>query len=257
MEVEEWRNMQLRCWTNWRLGPGLASCPTSSRKPRAGMKIPTTSSTRFLWMPATTCSAYWKCPTRMARPTGNTAASWASSGMAAASSGATATNPSKFPGVAHFHTIRVNQPSGQILHHPNTCARLMDLWDFRGSGLTNMHGDHRRHRAAGHHDSPAGGDLLDPDSRPGHRPGRFRLQLAHPGDLPGRVALRVRLLQHPGPLLQHDQGIPGRTAPPRVPLQVQIQVRRLSQRLRGLHCPLRLLGHRHLEATTSKSTRTP
>ena len=47
--------------------------------------------------------------------------------------------PEKYPGVAHFHTIRVNQPSGKY-YTTEFLRALMDLWDFRGSGLTNMHG---------------------------------------------------------------------------------------------------------------------
>jgi len=47
--------------------------------------------------------------------------------------------PQKFPGVAHFHTVRVNQPAGKY-YSTEFLRALMDLWDFRGSGLTNMHG---------------------------------------------------------------------------------------------------------------------
>jgi len=47
--------------------------------------------------------------------------------------------PEMFPGVAHFHTIRVNQPGGKF-YTTEFLRKLCDLWDFRGSGLTNMHG---------------------------------------------------------------------------------------------------------------------
>ncbi|SKA82389.1 dissimilatory sulfite reductase alpha subunit [Paucidesulfovibrio gracilis DSM 16080] len=47
--------------------------------------------------------------------------------------------PEMFPGVAHFHTIRVNQPSGKY-YTTEFLRQLCDLWEFRGSGLTNMHG---------------------------------------------------------------------------------------------------------------------
>ncbi|WP_456324875.1 dissimilatory-type sulfite reductase subunit alpha [Desulfonauticus submarinus] len=47
--------------------------------------------------------------------------------------------PEKFPGVAHFHTLRVNQPAGKY-YTTEYLRKLCDLWDFRGSGLTNMHG---------------------------------------------------------------------------------------------------------------------
>ncbi|MGE4504023.1 MAG: dissimilatory-type sulfite reductase subunit alpha [Desulfovibrionaceae bacterium] len=47
--------------------------------------------------------------------------------------------PEQFPGVAHFHTVRVNQPSGKY-YSTEFLRSLCDLWEFRGSGLTNMHG---------------------------------------------------------------------------------------------------------------------
>jgi len=47
--------------------------------------------------------------------------------------------PDNFPGVAHFHTMRVNQPSGHF-YTTEYLKQLCDLWEFRGSGLTNMHG---------------------------------------------------------------------------------------------------------------------
>ena len=47
--------------------------------------------------------------------------------------------PEQFPGVAHFHTIRVNQPGGKF-YTTEYLRNLCDLWDFRGSGITNMHG---------------------------------------------------------------------------------------------------------------------
>lgn len=47
--------------------------------------------------------------------------------------------PEMFPGVAHFHTIRVAQPSGKF-YSTEYLRQLCNLWDFRGSGVTNMHG---------------------------------------------------------------------------------------------------------------------
>jgi sulfite reductase alpha subunit len=47
--------------------------------------------------------------------------------------------PEEFPGVAHFHTMRVNQPSGKF-YTAEYLRKICDLWDFRGSGITNMHG---------------------------------------------------------------------------------------------------------------------
>ncbi|MHC1752253.1 dissimilatory-type sulfite reductase subunit alpha [Humidesulfovibrio sp.] len=47
--------------------------------------------------------------------------------------------PEKYPGVAHFHTVRVAQPSG-MFYKTEFLRQLCDLWELRGSGLTNMHG---------------------------------------------------------------------------------------------------------------------
>jgi dissimilatory sulfite reductase alpha subunit len=47
--------------------------------------------------------------------------------------------PENFPGVAHFHTMRVAQPSGKF-YNTAFLRQLCDVWDLRGSGITNMHG---------------------------------------------------------------------------------------------------------------------
>lgn len=47
--------------------------------------------------------------------------------------------PKQFPGVEHFHTVRIAQPSGLYYTTENLRA-LMDLWDKYGSGVTNLHG---------------------------------------------------------------------------------------------------------------------
>lgn len=47
--------------------------------------------------------------------------------------------PEQFPKVAHFHTIRVNQPSGWF-YTSDAIRTLCDIWERHGSGLTNMHG---------------------------------------------------------------------------------------------------------------------
>jgi sulfite reductase alpha subunit len=44
-----------------------------------------------------------------------------------------------FPGIAAFHTMRVAQPSGKY-YSSEFLRSLCDIWDLRGSGLTNMHG---------------------------------------------------------------------------------------------------------------------
>ncbi|MBU8849371.1 MAG: dissimilatory-type sulfite reductase subunit alpha, partial [Desulfobacterales bacterium] len=47
--------------------------------------------------------------------------------------------PKMFPGVEHFHTMRVAQPAGKY-YTTDYLRTLTKLWDFRGSGVTNMHG---------------------------------------------------------------------------------------------------------------------
>lgn len=47
--------------------------------------------------------------------------------------------PEEYPGVSHFHTVRVNQPSGWF-YTSDKLREVMDIWEEHGSGLTNMHG---------------------------------------------------------------------------------------------------------------------
>jgi sulfite reductase alpha subunit len=47
--------------------------------------------------------------------------------------------PEKFPQVAHFHTLRINQPAGWF-YTSDALRTLCDIWARHGSGLTNMHG---------------------------------------------------------------------------------------------------------------------
>ncbi len=47
--------------------------------------------------------------------------------------------PDLFPNVAHFHTMRVNQPASKF-YTTDVLRRICDLWEAKGSGLTNMHG---------------------------------------------------------------------------------------------------------------------
>lgn len=47
--------------------------------------------------------------------------------------------PDKFPGVEHFHTMRVNMPAGWF-YTTKALRALCDVWDKHGSGLTNFHG---------------------------------------------------------------------------------------------------------------------
>ncbi|MCB2229470.1 dissimilatory-type sulfite reductase subunit alpha [bacterium] len=45
----------------------------------------------------------------------------------------------KYPGVSHFHTMRINQPAGWF-YTSEALRSLCDVWERHGSGLTNMHG---------------------------------------------------------------------------------------------------------------------
>jgi len=47
--------------------------------------------------------------------------------------------PKEFPKIAHFHTLRVNMPSGWF-YTSDALRTLCDIWERHGSGLTNMHG---------------------------------------------------------------------------------------------------------------------
>ncbi len=48
-------------------------------------------------------------------------------------------SPEQFPGVAHFHTVRIHQPSG-LFYTSEALGEICDIWDKHGSGLTNLHG---------------------------------------------------------------------------------------------------------------------
>ncbi len=45
----------------------------------------------------------------------------------------------KFPSIAHFHTMRVNQPASKF-YSSDYLRSICDLWEYRGSGMMNMHG---------------------------------------------------------------------------------------------------------------------
>src|SRR6056300_173933 len=47
--------------------------------------------------------------------------------------------PEDFPNVAHFHTMRVNHPSGWF-YTADILRKICDVWEEHGSGMTNMHG---------------------------------------------------------------------------------------------------------------------
>ncbi len=47
--------------------------------------------------------------------------------------------PEEFPEIAHFHTMRINMPTGWF-YTSDALRTVCDIWDKHGSGLTNMHG---------------------------------------------------------------------------------------------------------------------
>lgn len=47
--------------------------------------------------------------------------------------------PDLFPNVAHFHTMRINQPTAKY-YTSAQLRKICDVWERYGSGLTNMHG---------------------------------------------------------------------------------------------------------------------
>ncbi len=47
--------------------------------------------------------------------------------------------PDLFPGVEHFHTLRVNQPASKF-YKTERLREVMEIWARRGSGMLNLHG---------------------------------------------------------------------------------------------------------------------
>jgi sulfite reductase alpha subunit len=47
--------------------------------------------------------------------------------------------PEEYPSIAAFHTLRVNQPNSKF-YNTEYLRTLCDMWEYRGSGLFNMHG---------------------------------------------------------------------------------------------------------------------
>jgi len=47
--------------------------------------------------------------------------------------------PDKWPNISHFHTMRINQPAAWF-YKTDALRKICDIWEKRGSGLTNMHG---------------------------------------------------------------------------------------------------------------------
>ncbi len=57
--------------------------------------------------------------------------------------------PEEFPGLEHFHTIRINQPSGWY-YTTQALRELCDIWDKHGSGVLEHARRHRRPHLPGH-----------------------------------------------------------------------------------------------------------
>jgi sulfite reductase alpha subunit len=47
--------------------------------------------------------------------------------------------PEEYPNISHFHTMRINQPAGWF-YTSAALRKVCDIWEKRGSGITNMHG---------------------------------------------------------------------------------------------------------------------
>jgi sulfite reductase alpha subunit len=47
--------------------------------------------------------------------------------------------PEKFPSIAHFHTMRMNQPASKF-YNSDYLRSVCDMWEYRGSGMMNLHG---------------------------------------------------------------------------------------------------------------------
>ena len=124
--------------------------------------------------------------------------------------------PDEFPGVEHFHTVRVNQPSGWF-YTTQALRDLCAIWDEHGSGVLNVHGSTGDMIFLG-----TTTDQLEPcfaqTDRQRLGPGRLRFRHADPELLRGHGPLRILLLRHHGPDLPAHPGIPVRYAPAVLPL---------------------------------------
>ena len=139
-----------------------------------------------------TCWGSWKDLIKKKSPTGNTAVSWVCLGYGSGIIGRYSDLPEEFPGLEHFHTMRVNQPSGW--YYTSTALReLCDIWDEHGSGVLNMHGSTGDLIFLGTRTEELEPAFAETDcQRLGYR--RFRLRHAQPFLLLWSVPLRMVLL---------------------------------------------------------------
>ena len=63
--------------------------------------------------------------------------------------------PDEFPGVEHFHTVRVNQPAGWF-YTTKALRELCEIWDRARQQPSERARLHRRHDLPGHHHRSAG-----------------------------------------------------------------------------------------------------
>ena len=220
------------CSTSWKKDPGPASSRRSSLPPKAATR-------------QRACSSNWNSPTRRRKATGSTAGMVGVLGYGGGVIGRYSDVAAEVPERRSLpHHAR--EPSrGMVLHQ--RCA----AHDLRHLGAARLGPDQharldRRHHPAGHHHRPTRAHVPGTGAER-LRPRRLRLGHAHALLLRRHGALRVGLLRHHEALLRPDHGVPGRTAPAGVPLQVQDQVRGLPQRLRRLDRARRPVRHRHLE----------
>jgi hypothetical protein len=170
-----------------------------------------------------------------APPTGNTAASWVFSVTAAASSAGTATSP-RISRAWPISTPCASTSPAASSTPPNICATLRPVGFPRQRH--HQHARlHRRHHLPGHHHPPAGRNFLRADPQPSTRTWAVPAPTCGPRPTVSGAARCEYACYDTQACATPDPGIPGRTASSGLPLQVQVQVRRLPQLLRGLHRP--------------------
>ena len=155
----------------------------------------------------------------------------ASAATAAASSAATPTCPRSSPRSPQFHTMRVNQPSGWFYTTDTLRTDLRHLGEAR-VGADQPARRHGRHHPARHEDRVARAGLRRPD-RNGFDLGGSGSVVRTPSCCVGPARCEWACFDTLASDLRHHAALPGRAAPPDVPLQVQDQGVGLPQRLRG------------------------